>query len=175
MELRTTIYFSIILKLSWTELEISPNVWSLETSIVILLNLPQTKKLKTQLLQFQLKQLIKKPTRLTETSRTLIDLAMTSHSEKIRKTGGQHLNISDHSLVYIVRQARPVKKPPRTITFRNYNRFSEDQFREDVKTLPLHVVEGIDDADTVWTTWKTMFSDICDEHAPSVTKTVRGD
>jgi thermostable 8-oxoguanine DNA glycosylase len=48
--------------------------------------------------------------------------------EKIGETGVFDLSISDHSLVYTVRQTRVARKLPRTITFRNYNKFDETKF-----------------------------------------------
>ena len=50
---------------------------------------------------YGLSQLISEPTRITPTSRTLIDLCITSSPEKISKAGVVHLGISDHSLVFM--------------------------------------------------------------------------
>ena len=120
-------------------------------------------------------QLIEKSTRITETSESLIDLIFTSNTEKIGESGILHLSISDHSLVYAVRQTRVTRKPPRTITFRNYNKFDEKQFVEELKNVPFHVIEACDDPDTTWSIWKTMFTEVCDKHAPVVTRKVRGE
>ena len=46
---------------------------------------------------YGLSQLISEPTRITPTSRTLIDLCITSSPEKISNSGVVHLAISDHS------------------------------------------------------------------------------
>ena len=50
---------------------------------------------------YGLSQLISEPTRITPTSRTLIDLCITSSPEKISNSGVVHLGISDHSLVFM--------------------------------------------------------------------------
>ena len=50
---------------------------------------------------YGLSQLISEPTRITPTSRTLIDLCITSSPEKISSSGVIHLAISDHSLVFM--------------------------------------------------------------------------
>ena len=50
---------------------------------------------------YGLSQLIFEPTRITPTLRTLIDLCITSSPEKISNSGVVHLEISDHSLVFM--------------------------------------------------------------------------
>ena len=67
----------------------------------MLQRLPQTTNLKSILVQHQLSQLIKDPTRISETSTSLLDLIATTHPEKIHDSGVCHLSISDHSLVYV--------------------------------------------------------------------------
>lgn len=136
--------------------------------------LPETKKLRALMLQFQLSQLIKQPTRLTATSSTLLDIICTTNKEKIGESGVMHLSISDHSLVYIVRQARSIKLPPKTVSFRNYSRFDNETFIEDVRSTPFHIIETCDDVDTCWSLWKSMFTEICDNYAPLVTRRLRG-
>ena len=44
----------------------------------------------------QFEQLIKEPTRVTATTKTLIDLAFTNKPELINGSGVIHLGISDH-------------------------------------------------------------------------------
>ena len=67
-------------------------------------NMPHTRKLKSVMHQYQMTQLIEKPTRITKTSETLTELIFTSNAEKIGESGILNLSISDHSLVYAVRQ-----------------------------------------------------------------------
>ncbi len=56
----------------------------------------------TKTLQFE--QLIKEPTRVTESSKTQIDLAFTNKPEIVINSGVVHLGISDHSLIFIQRK-----------------------------------------------------------------------
>ena len=67
-------------------------------------NVPHAHTCKLQFLcsLYQIDQLIKECTRLTPTSATLIDLILTNTPENISRSGGIHLGISDHSLVYAV-------------------------------------------------------------------------
>ena len=45
---------------------------------------------------YGLKQLITEPTRVTESSSTLIDLIFTNHADKVSCSGFSHIGISDH-------------------------------------------------------------------------------
>lgn len=49
---------------------------------------------------YGLHQLINEPTRITETSQTLIDLIYTNCPDKIVCSGVRHIGISDHSIVF---------------------------------------------------------------------------
>ena len=49
---------------------------------------------------YQFEQMIEEPTRITATSRTLIDLAFCNKPELITMSSVDHLGISDHSLIY---------------------------------------------------------------------------
>ena len=60
-------------------------------------NLP-TKKIKSLYEIYQLSQLIDKPTRITMTTKSLIDHIVTNAPEKNSNTGVIHTGISDHSL-----------------------------------------------------------------------------
>ena len=51
-------------------------------------------------------QLVTEPTRVTQTSSTLIDLLSTTKEEKIAESGVIHASISDHSIVYAIRKGK---------------------------------------------------------------------
>ena len=50
---------------------------------------------------YGLKQLINEPTRVTESSSTLIDLIYTNYTDMVGCSGVSHIAIGDHSLVYV--------------------------------------------------------------------------
>ena len=68
------------------------------------LNLSTTKKLQEIMELYQLTQLIDSPTRITNSSQSLLDVFITSTPEKIISSGVVHLGISDHSLIYAIRK-----------------------------------------------------------------------
>jgi hypothetical protein len=53
---------------------------------------------------YNLNSLIKEPTRVTESSKTQIDLAFTNKPEIVINSGVVHLGISDHSLIFFQRK-----------------------------------------------------------------------
>jgi hypothetical protein len=61
---------------------------------------PHSRRLQFLCSLYQLSQLVDEPTRVTDTSSTLIYLILTNRPENILSTGVIHLGISDHSLIY---------------------------------------------------------------------------
>ena len=79
-----------------------------------------TKRLNDLLNVFQMTQLIKEPTRITNTSATLIDVAIVSKPENICRSGVLHIGISDHSLIYVCKKISFAKKDIKTVNTRNF-------------------------------------------------------
>ena len=82
---------------------------------------------------YQLKQLIKEPTRVTKSSATTIDLIFTNMVDKIAISGVIHLGISDHSLIYAERKFAVPKTRPTIKEVRNFKHFVEVDFINDLK------------------------------------------
>ena len=62
---------------------------------------------------YGLSQLITEPTRVTPTSKTLIDLCIPNSPEKVTNSGVIHLRISDHSLAFMTRKVQYNRNCPR--------------------------------------------------------------
>ncbi len=73
---------------------------------------PHSRRLRFLCSLYQLSQLVDEPTRVTETSSTLIDLILTNRPENILSTGVIHLGILDHSLIYAVRKFKLPRSSP---------------------------------------------------------------
>ena len=71
---------------------------------------------------YQLTQIINDPTRITESTRSLLDVCITTSPEKIISSGVKHLGISDHSLIYAIRKLNYVPKigARNLIEYRNF-------------------------------------------------------
>jgi hypothetical protein len=73
--------------------------------------------------EYQYNQLIKEPTRVTKSRKSLIDHSTTTVPQRVRKSGVYHLSISDHNLIYAVRRMVMPRERPRIIQDRNYKFF----------------------------------------------------
>ena len=88
---------------------------------------------------YGLDRLIQEPTRVTESSSSLIDLCLTNNS------GVTHLSISDHSLIYVVRKAYYVQTDAKMIEARTMRNFNSENFLNDLNQQPWAVlIETID-------------------------------
>lgn len=81
---------------------------------------------------YQLSQVINKPTRITGTSSTLIDLFITNNPDSIVNSGVCTLSISDHNLVYAVRKIGIPRKNPKYVETRNFKHFKANSFKIDL-------------------------------------------
>jgi hypothetical protein len=129
----------------------------------------QTHKLQNLCSLYQLTQVINEPTRITETTSTLIDLILTNKPEYISTVGVLHLGISDHSLLYAVSKFELPKSRPTIKEVRDFKHFSESQFRADLLQVPWDTI-CYDDPNTCWIVWKSIFYEILNKHAPVRTK-----
>ena len=116
---------------------------------------------------YGLNQLITEPTRITPTSRTLIDLCITNCPDKIVDSGVIHVGISDHSLVYMTRKTH-YERPGvhRVIETRLYNNFDKEGFLQDLALKPWGTIDLHTNPDEMWLTWRTMFMESVDKFAP---------
>ena len=65
-------------------------------------------------------QLIKDPTRIAESSRTLIDIVLTSDPNLVKDSAVLDITVSDHFLVYAVLDLKIPKRKARYVTIRSY-------------------------------------------------------
>lgn len=75
--------------------------------------------------KFCLDNQIKEATRVTENTKTLIDVMLASHPERYATCGDLYLGVSDHDLVYAVRKKKLTRPKPREIEYRSMKRFNE--------------------------------------------------
>ena len=59
--------------------------------------------------RFCLSNRINEPTRVTKTSKSLIDVFLTSHAACFATSGSLHLGLSDHDLIFTVRKKQEFK------------------------------------------------------------------
>ena len=78
------------------------------------------KEFKSVLNLFGLKQIVKNPTRICQSSRTLIDIIATNNGKAINGVEVIPMGIGDHDMVGRVRKIRNMKFKSRLIECRNY-------------------------------------------------------
>nr|CAI5864296.1 unnamed protein product [Callosobruchus analis] len=104
----------------------------------------------SQCLQYyNLHQLLKEPTGITEHSSSLLDPIVFTSVDKCRDVGTLSVEtISDHLAVYCDISFILPKQPPRFINFRDYKNFNQEQFTTDlfgIKWIDVVFVQNIDD------------------------------
>ena len=134
----------------------------------------ESKPIKSLCHQNSLKQVIESPTRITETSSSLLDIILTNRPHNAMVSDVVPLGISDHNLVYVTRKIYRQKLPPRTIRYRSFKRFDENKFREALQGADWNQFLSANDPNTAWDTWKQLFLEISDMYAPIVTRRMRG-
>ncbi len=139
---------------------------------------PATTHMSSFLNVYNLDQLVTKPTRVTPTSRSLIDVIMTTNCNICAYTDVVHHSFSDHALVYTVisNESNCINKNTRkrpndgkgvhvTKTFRSFKNFNPDNFVKDLN----HVDWNIDESNPVseaWDSFVNKFTEVCNNHAP---------
>ena len=125
--------------------------------------------------RFCLSNRIDNPTRVTKTSKSLIDVLLTSHAECYATSGSLHFGLSDHDLIFTVQKNKNSRPKPRLIEFRSRKNFNLPDFLADLKRVPWSSAYTFDNADDVWVHWRTLFKDVLDQHVPLKKKWIRGD
>ena len=124
---------------------------------------------------FDLTQLIKEPTRITDTSHTLIDLICVNNEHRIVKSGVVPVTLSDHFLVFcIIKVGVSNKAQPRILEYRSYKTFDLNKFNSDLRNVPWHIIENENDVDDALCIWNKLFSEVADDHAPIKRRRVKG-
>ena len=122
--------------------------------------------------RFCLSNRINEPTGVTKTSKSLIDVFLTSHAEFYATSGFLHLGLSDHDLIFTVRKNKNLRPKPRLIEFRSMKNFS---LLADFKRVAWSSAHTFDNADDVWAHWRTLFKNALDQLVPVKKKWIRGD
>ena len=113
-----------------------------------------------------MKNVEERPTRITNHSKTLINLIVTNRKDLVKQEGTCPLGISDHDMIDAALSASIPRDPPKIITIRNFNKFSERNFQSDIARAPFQVCEVFDDPTDVYYAWNLLFTELCNEHAP---------
>lgn len=116
---------------------------------------------------FGLKQMVSEPTRLTRTTRTLIDHIVTNMPSRVTHTGVIPCGIvSDHDGPFACVNIRVSCYQPRYKYTRSMKRFDAKTFLEDVAHLPLSLVYSSNDPDEQLEILNSLLTECIERHAP---------
>ena len=114
-------------------------------------------------------------TRITETSKTIIDLIITSDTSKVSTAGCFHSGISYHHIVFTVLNLFRIRKKPIVKQVKNYKNVNLDAVQNDFEIGPWQICSIFEDLDdTVWA-WEYLFKSIVDTHITTRQAKVRSD
>ena len=113
-------------------------------------------------------QLVCDPTRVTDTSSTLIDHIYTNSEENIANVHACKISISDHYAIFGNRKQNNCIKSNthQTITYRSFKNFDESRFISDMHDIPWETIEYFNDINEIVEVWNKMFLEIVNKYAP---------
>ena len=115
---------------------------------------------KNKSLKNLLTQLVTEATRVTETSRSLLDVILVNNDHRITDSGVVPVLLSDHYLVYCILKSGVIKAPPKTTEYHSYKNFDVNTFLADLNSVPWHIIENKEDIDDAVFIWNQLFSEI---------------
>ena len=80
------------------------------------------------------------PTRVTDRTKSLLDVILVSHAERYITSGNLQLGLSDHDLVFVFKKNKLPHPKPRLIEYRSL--------------------------ENIWGHWSALYKNILDRHAP---------
>ena len=115
-----------------------------------------------------LTQLISQPTRVTPSSKTLIDHIYTSNEDNISYVRVNKQTISDHYAIFGNRKLNCAvnRHSHQTITYRSFKHFDENAFINDLRQVPWEILESFNDVSECVQIWNILFLEIVNKHAP---------
>ena len=124
---------------------------------------------------FDLPQLVNDPTRVTETSSTIIDHIYTTHPENIKESFVSTYALSDHFPVCFTRKinCKISKSDHITTSYRCFKSFNEDAFITDLTSDLNNFSASNSDINDDVTIWYNILLKHLDCHAPFKTKRVK--
>ena len=121
-----------------------------------------------------LSQIKTEPTRIAETSESLIDVILVNNQHRIVDSGVVSLSVSDHSLIYCVLKAGVPKAKRRTIEYRSFKRCDENAFIQELNNVPCHVDDNESNVNDAVLIWNRLFNEVADSHARLKKRRVKG-
>ena len=113
---------------------------------------------------FNLKQLITSPTRVSRHHESLIDVIISSNPTLIKDSGVKEITISDHFLVCTVLNLRKQKPRKSIMNVRILKTYVPDNFSSDIAQVPWQAFDFSSDIDEKVATFNNLFMDVLNQH-----------
>ena len=113
-----------------------------------------------------LEQVINKPTRITDTSSTLIDHIYINNPSLYHHRGVIDPNLSDHCMTFITRKYQSPSKEKQTVFIRNYRNFDASLFEEDLEQVNWNSVTNCSDVNEAVSCFNFEFLTVLNKHLP---------
>ena len=108
--------------------------------LMLIIQLKKIRRLDEFAFSFNLTQIICKPTRVTETSKSTINLILVNNTQKIVQCDVLDSSISDHNVIFCVVKGGVKKLPPKVFEYRSFKSYEKKAFIKDHKCNSLIVV-----------------------------------
>ena len=125
---------------------------------------------------FKLKQLIQSPTRICDTTSTLIDHIYTNFEDKISNAHVSNSGISDHFPIfctYLLKVPKPYSNSHMTIESRSFKKFDPDAFLNDLAQCNFSKIYYENDPDAALNLFYNIFIPLLDKHAPIIKRRIK--
>ena len=126
--------------------------------------------------KFGLEQLIKKPTRISKSSSTIIDHIYTNCRDNIKEIFISELAISDHfpvCLTYFTNSSIAKKSNHIVIKYRSFKKFDETAFQSDLLHSDLEYLETVVEPNDALNVFYDILNNTLSKHAPMKEKRVK--
>ena len=111
-------------------------------------------------------QMVSGSTRVTQSSKTQIDLLFVTNPNVMKSCGCRELGLSDHNMIYGVLTESIVRQNQCLRQVRCFRNVDLDTLVEDLKLAPWHVMDTFDDINCQWEFWKNLFKSVIDSLIP---------
>lgn len=122
-------------------------------------------------------QLIKKYTRVTSSTKTIIDHIYVNNPDEVAYKGVIPFGVSDHHMVYLIRNGIGAEAPPDRVyvKYRDEEMVDENALIDDLKQVDWSLIRSSSNVNIIWTTFHTKFMEVVDRHMPIKEERFRSD
>ena len=118
-------------------------------------------------------QIVTKPTRFIEYSKTLIDTIFITNASTISAHDVIPTSIADHDMVGYVRKINCIKFNSKTIRSRNYEKYDHVKICKELKEINWEPLYAYSDVNAAWCFMKDKLTTVFNRNAPFIEKRVK--